>query len=112
VLGRDPEPGRGYFYRSDHFPLAKAGVPALSLSEPMDYIGRDPGFAKQVRDSYNSSDYHQPSDEYRAGWDMSGAIEDLRLLAELGWTIANGATVPAYHPAEPFARPRLPAGTK
>ena len=112
VIGSDPEPGRGYFYRSDHFPLAKIGVPALSLGDPREYIGRDPAYAKRIRDSYNSTDYHQPSDEYRPAWDLSGAIEDMKLLAELGWTIANGSDVPAFHPGEQFARPRQSAGTQ
>jgi Zn-dependent M28 family amino/carboxypeptidase len=112
VIGPDPEPGRGYFFRSDHFPLAKAGVPALSLADPRDYIGRDSGYAKRIRDDYNDTDYHQPSDEYRSTWDTSGAIEDMRLLAELGWGIANGSDVPAYHAGEQFARPRQAAETR
>jgi len=111
VIGPDPEPGRGYFYRSDPFPLAKAGVPALSLAEPREYLGRDPAFAKRIRDQYNNTDYHQPSDDYRSTWDLSGAIEDMRLLAELGWAIANGSNAPAYHPAEQFAQPRQDTGT-
>jgi Zn-dependent M28 family amino/carboxypeptidase len=106
VIGPDPEPGRGYFFRSDHFPLAKIGIPAVSLSDPMDYVGQDSGFAKKIRDEYNEVDYHQPSDEFHADWDMSGAIEDLRFLAELGWSIANSQDVPAYDPGEQFARPR------
>jgi Zn-dependent M28 family amino/carboxypeptidase len=112
VIGPDPEPGRGYFYRSDHFPLARIGVPALSLSAPRDYIGREPGYAKRIRNEYNDTDYHQPGDEYRPDWDMSGAIEDMKLLAELGWAVANGADVPAYHRDEPFGRARQPAGTQ
>ena len=111
VIGPDPEPGRGHFYRSDHFPLAKAGVPALSRADPREYLGRDPSFAKRIRDQYNDTDYHQPTDDYRTTWDLSGAIEDMRLLAELGWTIANGSDVPAYHPTEQFAQPRQAAGT-
>jgi Zn-dependent M28 family amino/carboxypeptidase len=106
VVGPDPEPGRGYFFRSDHFPLAKAGIPALSLSEPTQYIGKDPDFAKKRRDAYNEKDYHQPSDDFRADWDYSGLVEDMRLLAELGWRVANAQSVPAYHPNEQFAAPR------
>jgi Zn-dependent M28 family amino/carboxypeptidase len=106
VIGPDPEPGRGYFFRSDHFPLAKIGIPALSLADPKDYVGQDPGYAKKVRDQYNEADYHQPSDEFHTDWDMSGALEDLRLLTELGWAIASSSEVPAYNTAEQFARPR------
>jgi Zn-dependent M28 family amino/carboxypeptidase len=106
AIGPDPEPGRGYFFRSDHFPLAKIGIPALSLSDPKEYIGQDPGYAKKIRDQYNDVDYHQPSDEFHADWDTSGAIEDMRMLAEIGWTIANSSEVPAYNAGEQFARPR------
>ena len=106
VVGPDPEPGRGYFFRSDHFPLAKAGIPALSLSEPTTYVGKDPDFAKKLRDAYTDKDYHQPSDEFRTDWDYSGVVEDMRLLAELGWRVANAATMPAYHAGEQFAAPR------
>jgi Zn-dependent M28 family amino/carboxypeptidase len=106
VVGPDPEPGRGYFFRSDHFPLAKVGIPALSLSEPTQYIGKDPAFAKKKHDEYNEKDYHQPSDEMRSDWDYAGAVDDMRFLAELGWRIANAPEMPAYNPREQFARPR------
>ena len=109
VIGPDPEPGRGHFFRSDHFPLAKIGIPALSLANPQDYVGQDPSYAKKIRDAYNETDYHQPSDEYSDTWDSSGAIEDMRLLAELGWAIASGTDVPAYHQDQQFARPRQAA---
>ena len=109
TVGPDPEPGRGYFFRSDHFPLAKIGIPALSLSEPTEYVGKDPAFAKKLRDQYNEKDYHQPSDEMRADWDYAGAVDDMRFLAELGWRIANAPEMPAYNPNEQFARPRAKA---
>jgi Zn-dependent M28 family amino/carboxypeptidase len=108
VIGPDPEPGRGYFFRSDHFPLAKVGIPALSLSDPVEYVGRDSGYARKIREDYNQADYHQPSDEFQPTWDMSGAIEDMRLLAELGWAIANSSEIPSYNSSEQFARPRSP----
>jgi Zn-dependent M28 family amino/carboxypeptidase len=106
VVGPDPEPGRGYFFRSDHFPLAKAGIPALSISDPVQYAGKDPGYAKKLRDEYIEKDYHQPSDEFKEDWDYAGAVDDLRFLAELGWRVANATTLPAYHASEQFARPR------
>ncbi len=111
VVGPDPEPGRGYFFRSDHFPLAKIGIPALSISDATQYIGKDPAYAKQLRDEYIEKDYHQPSDEYKADWDYSGAVEDMRLLAELGWRVANDQAMPAYHSGEQFARPRQRAAS-
>ncbi|HEY6360058.1 MAG TPA: M20/M25/M40 family metallo-hydrolase [Vicinamibacterales bacterium] len=109
VVGPDPEPGRGYFFRSDHFPLAKIGIPAVSISEPVAYIGRDPGYAKKMRDQYNEKDYHQPTDEFRTDWDYAGAVEDMQLLAELGWQAATRPAMPAYHEDQQFARPRAPS---
>lgn len=106
VVGPDPEPGRGYFFRSDHFPLAKIGIPALSISDAVEYIGKDPDFAKKLRDEYIARDYHQPSDEFKNDWDYTGAVEDMRFLAELGWRVANAPALPAYHANEQFARPR------
>ena len=106
VVGPDPEPGRGYFFRSDHFPLAKIGIPAVSLGESIEYVGKDPSFAKKLHDDYIAKDYHQPSDEVRMDWDYSGAVEDMRLLAELGWRIADAQAMPVYNPGEQFARPR------
>jgi Zn-dependent M28 family amino/carboxypeptidase len=107
VVGPDPEPGRGYFFRSDHFPLAKIGIPALSLSEPIDYTGPNPAAQKAIKDEYTEKRYHQVEDEVLPNWDYAGAVSDMRLLAELGWRAANSREVPAYHSNEQFARPRL-----
>ena len=106
-VGPDPEPGRGYFFRSDHFPLAKIGIPALSLSDPVEYTGPDPAASKRIKDEYNEKRYHQVEDEILPEWDYTGAVNDMKLLAELGWRIANSREMPAYRPNEQFARPRL-----
>ena len=107
TLTGDVEPGAGHFYRSDHFPLAKAGVPAVSIGDPEHYIGKDPAFAKKQRDDYTNNRYHQPSDEYSDSWDLAGAISDLKALATLGWQAASAPAMPRYDPNEQFARPRL-----
>jgi Zn-dependent M28 family amino/carboxypeptidase len=107
TLTGDVEPGAGHFYRSDHFPLAKAGVPAVSIGDPEHYIGKDPAFAKQQRDDYTNNRYHQPSDEYSDSWDLAGAISDLQALATLGWQVASAPGMPRYNPTEQFAAPRL-----
>ena len=109
VVGPDPDPGRGSFFRSDHFPLAKIGIPAVSISQPTQLAGKDPAYAKKMRDEYTAKDYHQPSDEFKADWDYAGAVDDMRFLAELGWRAATASTVPAYHRNEQFARPRQSA---
>ena len=107
-LGQDEHPERGYFYRSDHFPLAKVGVPAVRSRWRT--CRRSPGRMRNVHGSwqrlYNETCYHQPCDEFSAEWDLSGAVEDLRLLADLGWRVAEAKQMPRYNPDEQFARPR------
>jgi Zn-dependent M28 family amino/carboxypeptidase len=112
VIGPDPEPGRGYFFRSDHFPLVKIGIPAVSVGESTMYVGKDPSYAKKLRDDYNAKDYHQPSDEFKTTWDYGGAVDDLRLLAELGWRVATDPMMPAYNTGDQFARPRQKISTR
>jgi Zn-dependent M28 family amino/carboxypeptidase len=105
-VGKDREPGRGYFFRSDHFPLVKAGIPAVSVSEPVEFVGPKAAEMKKRRDAFNDTDYHQPGDEMKDYWDYTGAVDDLRLLTELGWRVANARQMPAYNPGDQFARPR------
>ena len=106
VVGPDPAPGNGYFFRSDHFPLAKIGIPAVSLSDPVEYTGRDPAAQKAIKDEYENKRYHQVEDEILPNWDYTGAVSDMKLLAELGWRIANVPEMPRYNETEQFARPR------
>jgi Zn-dependent M28 family amino/carboxypeptidase len=105
-VGPDPTPNEGHFFRSDHFPLAKVGIPALSLSDPVKFL-TNVDAAKKRHEEYVAHDYHQPSDEVKDWWDYSGAVEDMTFLAELGWRIANQPEMPTYHANEQFARPRL-----
>ena len=98
----EPNPERGYYYRSDHFNFAKVGVPALYAESGDDNIefGRDYG-AAQAQD-YTDNRYHQPSDEYRASWDLSGAAEDLRLYFDIGQRLANEQTFPEWYDGNEF----------
>ena len=106
TLGQDTHPERGYFFRSDHFPFAKAGVPALSLSEPKDFTGANAAELLKKQEAYNGKDYHQPSDEYDPSWDFSGGVDDMRLLAQLGWRIAQQPDLPKYNDGDQFAQVR------
>jgi len=106
TLGTDTHPERGYFFRSDHFPFAKAGVPALSLSEPKDFTGPNAAGLLAKQEAYNDKDYHQPSDEYDPSWDFSGGVDDLKLIAQLAWRIAAGSEMPKYNEGDQFANAR------
>ena len=106
VVGEDTHPERGYFFRSDHFPLAKAGVPALSLSEPKQFEGANAAGLLKRQEAYNGKDYHQPSDEFDPSWDFSGAADDMRLLTALAWQVAGDPAMPAYNDGDQFAQVR------
>ncbi|MGE0039729.1 MAG: M20/M25/M40 family metallo-hydrolase [Vicinamibacterales bacterium] len=106
TIGGDQHPERGYFFRSDHFPLAKGGVPAVSISEPREFVGADAEARLAKQEAYNSTDYHQPSDEYDPAWDFSGAVEDLRFLAQMAWRIAATPEMPAYNEGDQFRNVR------
>jgi Zn-dependent M28 family amino/carboxypeptidase len=105
-IGEDQHPERGYFFRSDHFPLAKAGVPALSISEPRDFVAPNAEELRKKQAAYNSTDYHQPSDEYDPNWNFAGAVEDLKFLAQLAWRVAAQDEVPRYNEGDQFANAR------
>ncbi|MSO62496.1 MAG: M20/M25/M40 family metallo-hydrolase [Acidobacteria bacterium] len=106
ALGADTHPERGYFFRSDHFPFAKAGVPALSLGEPREFTGPNAAALLKKQEEYNGKDYHQPSDQYDASWNFSGGVDDLRVLAQLGWRIAAQPAMPKYNDGDQFAQVR------
>jgi Zn-dependent M28 family amino/carboxypeptidase len=106
TIGKDSHPERGYFFRSDHFPFAKAGVPALSISEPKEFLGPNAEALLKKQEEYNGKDYHQPSDEYDPSWDFSGAVEDVKVLAELAWQVAAAPEMPKYNEGDQFANVR------
>ena len=106
TLGKDAHPERGYFFRSDHFPMAKGGVPALSLAEPKEFTGANATALLKKQEDFNGKDYHQPSDEYDPSWDFTGAVDDLRVMAQLAWRIAAQPAMPTYNDGDQFAQVR------
>jgi Zn-dependent M28 family amino/carboxypeptidase len=105
----DPEPEKGYFYRADHLELARGGVPALSFLFPgTDYVHPDPGYGERVRGAYIRDDYHKPSDEVKADWDMAGIVDDTQLTFWVGLDVANGREWPTWMPGSEFRAVREP----
>ena len=102
VVTPDAEPEKGIFYRSDHFEFAKLGVPAIYLKAGTDLIGKPAGFGKRKRDEYVKNDYHKVSDEVKPDWDLSGGVDDARLLAELGLNIASLDKYPEWKAGAEF----------
>jgi Zn-dependent M28 family amino/carboxypeptidase len=105
-VGVDQFPERGYFFRSDHFPLAKAGVPALSLGAGTNFVGPGADRARQLAQEYQEKHYHQPSDVVYPDWDFGAAAREMQIMADLGWRIAADPAMPAYDADDQFARPR------
>ncbi|HSB19500.1 MAG TPA: M20/M25/M40 family metallo-hydrolase [Anaeromyxobacteraceae bacterium] len=112
VVTGDPFPERGHYYRSDQFSFAKAGVPAVSLGGGLDCIGKPEGSCRQAEEEWLRKHYHQPSDEYRADWDVSGIAEDARLVFLVGRRIAEADQMPRWNAGDEFeaARQRALAG--
>jgi Zn-dependent M28 family amino/carboxypeptidase len=108
----DPEPEKGYFYRADHLELARGGVPALSFLFPgTDYVNPDAGYGERVRGAYIRDDYHKPSDEVKPDWDMTGIVDDTRLLFGVGLEVANGGEWPVWKPGSEFRARRETPGS-
>jgi Zn-dependent M28 family amino/carboxypeptidase len=105
----DQNPDKGYFYRSDQFNLAKRGVPAAYLESGVDFIGKPAGWGEAQHKKYEETDYHQPSDELRADWDFTGAVEDTQLLFYLGVKVAEGRNMPTWKPGDEFEAARTQA---
>jgi Zn-dependent M28 family amino/carboxypeptidase len=106
IIRPDPEPEKGFYYRSDHFNFAKQGVPALDPDEGVDYVGKPPEYGRKVRDDYTANDYHKPSDKVKPDWDLSGAAEDLKVFFAVGYRIAQADKYPEWKPGNEFRAKR------
>jgi len=106
TITSDPEPEKGYYYRSDHFNFAKQGVPALYPDSGVEYIGKSAEWGKGKRDEYTAKDYHAPSDQVKPDWDLSGAVEDAQLLVAVGYRVANADRFPEWKPGNEFKAKR------
>ena len=102
----DARPEQGSFYRSDHFPFAKAGVPSISLKEGNEYVGHSKEWAEEQFRAYNSAHYHQPSDELRDSWDFKGMIQEAEIAMAIGRRIADAPDMPKFNPGDEFANRR------
>ena len=107
-LGVDPHPEAGYFYRSDHFSYAKAGVPAVSIGAGTDYLGHPARWGIEQDDDYTAHRYHQPSDAYRPDFDLRGAVQLSDIVFRFATSLANAAGVPTWNRDAEF-RAKRPA---
>jgi Zn-dependent M28 family amino/carboxypeptidase len=104
-VSADARPEQGSFYRSDHFPFAKVGVPSISLKEGNDYVGHPKSWGEEQFRAYNTAHYHQPSDEMRDTWDYRGMIQEAEIALAIGRRIADAPAKPQFNPGDEFAKP-------
>jgi Zn-dependent M28 family amino/carboxypeptidase len=93
---------KGSFFRSDHFPLARAGVPSISLESGLDFVGRPAGWGKEQEDTYNESRYHQPSDELLPWYSYAGTAQQLRVIVRTAVAAADAPAQPVWTAGSEF----------
>ncbi|HEV7991456.1 MAG TPA: M20/M25/M40 family metallo-hydrolase [Gemmatimonadaceae bacterium] len=101
-------PEAGHFYRSDHFSLAKAGVPAVSIESGLDFVGRPKEWGLQQSEDYTEKRYHQPSDEYRPDFDLSGAVQLTDIVMRFARRLADAPGMPTWNADAEFKRSVAP----
>ena len=106
-LRPDPEPEKGFYYRSDHFEMAKAGIPAFYPDGGVDFIGKPPGFGMEARAAYVAEAYHKPGDEVQDWYDLSGMVDDLEFLYRMGRRLADSDEWPEWSETSEFRARRL-----
>ncbi len=105
TLRPDNRPEQGFFFRSDHFPFAKAGVPAVSLQHGDTFLTPLKPEAEAFFKDYNAKYYHQVTDEYHDWWDISAMIQEAEFALAIGLKLANTPTMPRYKETDEFSAP-------
>jgi Zn-dependent M28 family amino/carboxypeptidase len=103
----DAEPGAGHYYRSDHFSLARAGIPSFSINTALKFAGHPPEWGKAQREEYTAKHYHQPSDEYSADMDFSTNAAIAKFGFALGWQALTAPHTVSWLPGDEFEAVRL-----
>ncbi len=102
----DDKPQNGYYFRSDHFELAKKGVPMIYARGGINHLEKGPEYGKEMSQAYSENEYHQVSDEYREDWDLRGALRDLELYYRTSRLIVDGDNWPAWSEGSEFKKLR------
>jgi len=103
----DARPEAGHYYRSDHFSLARVGVPSFSINEGMKYKGHDTNWGMQQAEDYTAKRYHQPTDEYHPDMDFTGDAAMARFGFALGWKAASMPQSVSWEKGDEFEPARL-----
>jgi len=102
VVTGDTDPVEGFYWRSDHVEFAMGGVPSLSSSPGVDFVGKDPDYGDRKRQEYIRNDYHKPTDQVKPDWDLTGAVQDLQVLLDVGYRVAQVPARPKWTHRPPF----------
>jgi Zn-dependent M28 family amino/carboxypeptidase len=102
----NPTPEKGSFYRSDHFPFAKQGVPALNAGSGVQHLEKGEKWGLAQMENYIREKYHKPSDEFDPDWDLSGLLEDLHMYFKIGWRMSMESTFPNWKEGSEFKSKR------
>ncbi len=102
----DARPEAGHYYRSDHFSLARVGIPSFSINEGIKYKGHDSAWGMKQAEDFTAKHYHQPSDEYHAEMDFTGDAAMARFGFALGWKAASLPQVIGWVKGDEFAPAR------
>jgi Zn-dependent M28 family amino/carboxypeptidase len=103
----DSRPSAGHYYRSDHFSLARVGIPAFSINEGLKYKGHDQAWGARQADEYTEKHYHQPSDEYDPNMDFTGDAVMTRFGFAIGWQAANQNKMIGWEKGDEFEAARM-----
>jgi Zn-dependent M28 family amino/carboxypeptidase len=98
----DTDPVEGFFWRSDHVEFGMGGVPFLAMSPGVEFVGKPAGWGDEKRQEYIRSNYHKPTDQIKPDWDLSGAVEDLQVLLEVGYVVAQTPDRPHWTNRPPY----------
>jgi Zn-dependent M28 family amino/carboxypeptidase len=97
----DSRPDKGKIYRADNFEFSKVGLPSLYIGKGEHLLSR-PENAPLKSDEYDSTDYHQVTDEVKPDWDLTGAVQDVQIVFEIGYEVANGDKFPEWKSGNEF----------
>jgi Zn-dependent M28 family amino/carboxypeptidase len=104
AIVEDAKPEAGHYFRSDHFSMARVGIPAFSIGHATEFVGKPAGFGEQADREYVSKHYHQPSDEFQSDWDFTALGQAAEYGLLLGKDIANQDRLPEWRPGDAFHR--------
>ena len=101
-LAPEAHPEAGHYYRSDHFSLAKVGIPALDCSGGIDVVGKGKEYGKKMEDDYTANRYHRPADQFDGKWTFEGGMQDMQILFFVGKKLANETKWPQWKAGSEF----------